>query len=198
MPIPTLTEFRTLLKTHTTLEIVQQLILGPEAKHLTGEKIDRVARNLRARFGLLPADKLEVHLVGSAKLGFSIVDKMRAGHPRYRVFSPESDFDFAVVSQRLFYNLWREIGRYSHRQRPFPWRSDLSHYMLVGWIRPDHFPADPTAPKCQEWWELFGELSADAAYGGRRVRGALFFSRAFLEEYQSKAVLECQQLERMI
>jgi len=197
MPVPTLDEFREILRTRTANEVVESAILAPEAKHLTQEDISEVERVLRLSFHMDPADQISVHLVGSAKLGFSLVDKSTAAYykPRYRDFTLDSDFDFAIVSQKLYYKLWRELSLYSHRQHPFPWNSKLAAYMLIGWIRPDHFPTNPRPSQCQTWWELFGQLSTERRFGGRRVRGALFFTKPFLIEYQSRAVLDCQLAE---
>jgi hypothetical protein len=202
MAIPNLGEFRNLLVNKEALEIVQSVVLANEAKHLKSASIDHVANILRARYGLQPGENLEVHLVGSAKLGFSIVEKRKNENhgflPRYRDFGPSSDYDFAIVSQSLFYKVWCELSSYSHQQRPFPWESTLAHFMVVGWLRPDHFPKAPRPTKCQLWWEIFGSLSSESAFGGRRVRGALYFTKQFLEQYQCRAILECQQMERAI
>lgn len=49
-----------------------------------------------------------IHMVGSAKLGFSI-----APRKLWKPFTIESDIDIAVVSTKLFENLWGSIHEFN-------------------------------------------------------------------------------------
>jgi len=46
----------------------------------------------------------ELNFVGSAQLGFSLLQK--GDRPRYRAFSIESDLDIAIVSSSFFDEVW--------------------------------------------------------------------------------------------
>jgi hypothetical protein len=137
-------------------------------------------------------------IVGSAKLGFSITEKKRAGcvYPRYRPFGPASDIDTAVVSPEIFRLIWDDLSIYAHGQPLMPWDSGrLGDYLLYGWLRPDHFPK-VRIRRCDDWWDLFRRLSAEPRFDRRPVRGALFYSICDLKRYLRRAVLECIRIEQ--
>ena len=193
-------DFKDALRTRPATEVVGEIILGPGAKFVSQEAIDHATQRLRSEFRLAQQYQLEVVVVGSAKLGFSIAEKKVQGKPslpRYREFDPvSSDIDLAIVSQKLFYDIWRDLSAYSYRQTPFPWESPLSKYLVLGWLRPDKFPTVGRPLGCQQWWELFNELSTSSIFKRKKVRGGLYFHRNFLNQYQQKAVLAAQQFER--
>jgi len=192
--------FREALRARQATDIVGEIVLAPGAKHVSQEAIDHATSTLRSKFQIPLQYPLEVVVVGSAKLGFSIAEKSARGKPhlpRYREFDPiSSDIDLAVISQRLFYEIWRDLSVYSHRQTPFPWETPLSKYLVLGWIRPDKFPSNERPRICQQWWEIFNELSTSNLFGRRTVRGGLYFNRDFLNQYQQRAVLAAQRFER--
>lgn len=191
--------FREALKLRPAADVVGEIILAPNAKHVSREAIEHATASLRSNFQIADQYQLEVIVVGSAKLGFSIAEKPVLGRqplPRYREFDPiHSDIDLAIVSQKLFYDIWRDLSVYSHRQVPFPWDTPLSKYLVLGWLRPDKFPATQRPLNCQRWWELFNELSVSPLFGRRKVRGGLYFNRDFLSQYQQRAVLAAQSQE---
>jgi hypothetical protein len=155
--------------------------------------------SIRSQFQIAERHPLEIIVVGSAKLGFSIAEKFVPGRnprPRYREFDPyTSDVDLAVVCQKLYFDIWRDLSTYSHSQSPFPWDSQLAKYMVVGWIRPDHFPKLQGPIKCMRWWELFQTFSNSTPFNRRKVRGGLYFHRDFLNQYQQRAVISAQKAE---
>lgn len=192
-------EFRQAIQSRSADDVTNEIVLAPGAKHVTGEAIAYATSKLRSTFQVADKYSLEVIVVGSAKLGFSIAEKPVLGKPalpRYRDFDPlTSDIDLAIVSQHLFFNMWRELSSYSHRQSRFPWDTPLAKYMLVGWARPDHFPNYQRPLNCQRWWELFHEFSISKEFGRRKVRGGLFFHKDFLSQYQQRAILQAQLAE---
>jgi len=194
-----ITVFREALKAKPAVDIVSEIILAPGAEFVSKEAISHATALLRSTFQVADQYQLEVVVVGSAKLGFSIAEKPIPGRPplpRYREFDPiNSDIDLAIVSQRLFYDIWRDLSVYSHRHTPFPWESPLAKYLILGWLRPDKFPSNQRPLNCQRWWELFNELSTSPIFGRRKVRGGLYFNRDFLSQYQQRAVLAAQLSE---
>ncbi len=191
-----ITAFRDALRFKPAVDVVSEIILAPGAKFVSQDAISHATALLRSTFQIADQYQLEVVVVGSAKLGFSIAEKPVPGKqslPRYREFDPiNSDIDLAIVSQKLFYEIWRDLSVYSHRQTPFPWQSPLANYLVLGWLRPDKFPSNQRPLNCQRWWELFNELSASSIFGRRKVRGGLYFNKDFLSQYQQRAVLAAQ------
>ena len=199
---PNLQEFKTLLATKQVREIAEEIVIGGEARHVSNEQLQIIHDEICAKFGLA-ANDLTLHVVGSAKLGYSIVEKIgsEAGFkPRYRSYRPgQSDVDIAVVSGRLFQMLWHELAVYSHSSRPFPWESKrLGDYMLIGWLRPDHFPKIPSPSKLASWSEVFRSLSTNHKLDYKKYSGGLYFSRQHLLRYHERAIRECQHLENII
>lgn len=198
MPLPDATEFRTLIRAQPAEQVVDDVLFANEAKHVSAEQLQAVDVALRTAFGLDADDLLELIVVGSSKLGYSVCEKrLRSGEllPRYRKFSANSDIDIVVVSQKLYFKFWRELSAYSHAQRPFPWGSGaLGDYHVVGWLRPDTFPAVNRPPLCVRWWEVFGGLGR-RYFSDRKVRGGLYFMRSFAHEYHRRAVDSCRVAE---
>lgn len=193
-------EFRGLLLEKTAAEIVESCILTDDP----GPYIDRNAlgvleRQARATFSLRADHALSTIVVGSAKLGFSFLEKKaRKGVPRkpaYRPYVPgESDIDVAVVSPLLYMRIWSDLARFGATQTLFPWGTDIARYMLHGWIRPDKFP--PEVPKrCIDWKEMIRDISQMTPFKYKRLRCGIFHSKYFLEIYQQRGVFTAQQIE---
>ena len=116
-----ISDFRKAIQINSPDTIVNDIVLAPGAKHVSFAAIEYATAMLRSRFQIAESP-LEVIVVGSAKLGFSISEKRIPGRsplPRYREFDEvESDIDLAIVSQKLFFDVWRDLGTYAHRQTP--------------------------------------------------------------------------------
>jgi hypothetical protein len=186
-------EFKSELNSKTAREIVEQRLLCSSAEKATTEYVETVRHRICTSFSI-PSVSVEIVVVGSAKLGFSLVEKEVKGEikPRYRPFDEDSDIDVAVVSPLLFERVWSQLAVYGHKQVPFPWKSKLNHYLLFGWLRPDLFPSDSRPAICKAWWRVFDGLSSDRSLGFRKTRGGLYYSKEFLANYQMRAVVECQ------
>ena len=128
----------------------------------------------------------EVLIVGSAKLGFSIVPKKR-----YRPFCDESDIDVAIVSSKLFDEIWETVFSYWHEDGPWPEYDDFIEYFFRGWIRPDKLPRSNVVQVRRDWWEFFQKVTRSGMYGDYNIAGALYKSWFFLEHYQGICVQEC-------
>lgn len=73
---PTLDEFKKLLATKQVREIAEEVVIGGEARHVSNEQLQFIQDAICAKFGL-EKKELTLHVVGSAKLGYSIVEKKR-------------------------------------------------------------------------------------------------------------------------
>jgi len=190
-------EFTERLVASSVEEVVQEVILADTALHVPEDDRNYIKQRLGESYGV-EATTIEIWIVGSAKLGFSITEKRRGDAPvlpRFRPFRAESDIDVAVVCPAIFDAIWAELSAYAYRSVSsslLPWNSgNLGHYLVHGWLRPDHFPR-ARLPRCDMWWDLFYSLSREARFNRHRVRGALFHSVQDLTGYQTRAVTDCR------
>ena len=192
----TLDEFKSRCRTDRAEDIVDDLLLADDALHVSIENRAYLRDTLAATFGVA-SDAVRLWVIGSAKLGFALTEKRRAGSvlPRYRRFSALSDVDTAIVSPELFRIIWDELSIYAHGVPWMPWNSGrLGDYFVYGWLRPDHFP-NRRIRRCDDWWDQFRRFSASPRFGRRSVRGGLFHSVADLQRYLRRSVVECINLE---
>ena len=144
---------------------------------------------LRARiaeeFGLHPN---EILIVGSAKLGFSLVREQR-----YRPFGEESDIDVAVVSSGLFDTFAQATFDYWRQSRYWTRYETYLKYLFRGWIRPDLLP--PSLAEQTRWWEFFRSLTAEGTFGSYQIRAGLYKSWHYLDSYHSICIDECKRAE---
>ncbi len=84
----TLEEFRARLVAGETDELLDEVFLAGGAQHVEQSEIDFIQAQLSRRFRV-PEDGIDVVITGSAKTGFSLVEKRKNGtqSPRYRPFS---------------------------------------------------------------------------------------------------------------
>lgn len=192
-------DFKKALQLNSAFDVVADIVLADGAEHVSHAALQYAEEIIRSKFQIATQHSLKIIVVGSAKLGFSIAEKPVLGRnslPRYRDFDPyNSDIDLAIVCQKLYFDIWRDLSTYSHNQTPFPWDSQLGKYALVGWLRPDHFPKLQRPLSCMKWWELFHNLSNSTPFNRRKMRGGLYFHKDFLNQYQQRAVLSAQKAE---
>ncbi len=189
-------EFKTLLQTKTDSEIAFEVLLASGAQHVDNANILYIRRRLAEVYST-DLDDVGVYIVGSAKLGFSISKKHQkdgsGSLPKFRPFRAESDIDIAVISEGIFNAVWADLSRYAYTSTYLPWRSGkLGHYLVHGWLRPDHFPT-ARLRRCNDWWDLFDSLSQEQRFGRRRVRGGLFYSLDDLMHYQQRGLAQCRR-----
>lgn len=134
-------------------------------------------------FGISPTT---VHVVGSAQLGFSVVDSKR-----YKPFNIKSDIDVAIVSDKLFDEVWDRVLRYDAEGNAWNGqKSKFCKYLMSGWIRPDALPPQETFSL--EWWKFFQELGGATKDGKFKVAAGIYRTPAFLEVYHQRAVKSCK------
>ena len=196
-------DFKVLLQDGDLDQIADNVLLDGEAVHFSQPQVEVVANKLVSTFGI-GEESIQIKIVGSGKLGFSLLEKWDRNNrillPQFRLFSAESDIDVAVISPSIFRLVWDDLGRHADLAARMPWDSgQLGDYMIHGWLRPDHFPKHVRLRRCDDWWDAFRSLSARRAFGFRKIRGALYYSHDQLRRYQMRGLQQSQlQLMRKI
>lgn len=180
--------FRGDLLKHNPLDIVRNHVLQGSCFAHDQPRYFELRSQIASHFSVHPN---EVVVVGSAKLGFSI-----APHKQYHWIRDDSDIDAVIVSPSLYSVLWRQVLEFEDFNGPFELGVDFRDYHFQGWIRPDKLPAAPRFPLRRDWWEFFRKLSGSGKFGNRPINGALYQDWFFVERYQKRSVLSCQQRER--
>jgi hypothetical protein len=195
----TVEDFRELLRTRDFEAVLDEVLLSDDAIHVEPAHMQYIKIRLSERFAVDVAS-IRLIVVGSAKLGFSIVEKKKKDQPtlpRYRPFSADSDVDLAVICQPIFKHIWDELSEHSFGVPYYPRQSNkLGDYLVCGWLRPDHFPKNVRLRSCDDWWKLFSELSSQQFLGRNKIRAALFYSIEQLSLYQSKSLRDCVNIEK--
>jgi hypothetical protein len=188
-------EFKQRLSSGDLEELADALVLADGALHVTIEQFDIIRSKLATAYGL-SEDTVRVVVTGSAKLGFSMIEKRNGDGtvlPRFRSFGPESDIDVAVLSPAIFEQVWFELSAYAANRPWFPLvHKKLGPYLVSGWLRPDHFPIASSLRACRKWFPLFASLSADVRFGRRKISAGLFNSIEQLREYQLRSLRDAQ------
>lgn len=124
----------------------------------------------------------EVKMVGSAKLGFSIVP-----FQLWKPFDDSSDIDMVIVSSKVFDDFWRDLYDFNiHLTVRTQEEQDMYYkfldYFFKGWIRPDLFPF--RYPQKRKWFTFFKSISY-GKFGQRKVTGAIYKNMEFFEKYHT-------------
>jgi hypothetical protein len=166
-------------------EIVQRYITFGETAKLDPAQHFVLRSRIAAEFNIHP---LEVVVVGSAKLGFSIKPTRRYGE-----FGDSSDVDVALVSNELFRRFWRDMQEYVDGVGFWPKRRDFERIFFHGWIRPDLMPPSESHPQTRAWWEFFRGLTASRECGQYKIAAGIYFDWHCLERYQTRGVKACKE-----
>ena len=178
-----LDQYKEDLSVLSPIQIVRKHIIYGESCILSQDRYFDLRSEIAEHFQLHPN---EILVVGSAKLGFSIVpDKL------YRPFRDESDIDVAIVSSNLFDTIWKSIFIYRHEGGYWPEYGEFIKYFFRGWIRPDKLPPSDIFQAGKDWWDFFQEVTSSGVYGNYKIAGALYKSWFFLENYQRICVQKC-------
>lgn len=194
--------FRQLLLEMDESDLVRTHIVtadpGPNMPATTLRHIETV---IRAKFQLIADQRVTAIVVGSAKLGFSFIEKRVNGvvvKPAYRSYRPGiSDIDIAIISPVVYGKIWSDLASIGAHAASFPVQSKLGRYMYHGWLRPDQFPS-PKPQRCTDWDEAYRELQQYAPLRNKRVRLALYHSQHFLETYQQRGIRVAREQEQMV
>ena len=178
-----LDQYKEDLSVLSPIQIVRKHIIYGESCILSQDKYFDLRSEIAERFQLHPN---EVLVVGSAKLGFSIVpDKL------YCPFRDESDIDVVIVSSKLFDEIWEAVFNYKEAVGYWPEYKKFTEYLFRGWIRPDKLPPSTVFQAGKDWWDFFREVTRSGMYGDYKIAGGLYKSWFFLENYQRICVQKC-------
>ena len=169
-----LTQFKEDLSQLSPIEIVRKHIIFGECCILSQREYFDLRSEIADHFDLHPN---EVLVVGSTKLGFSIVP-----NKRYDLFGNESDIDVALVSSTLFDEFWKEVFSYRYEGAYWPEYSQFVRYFFRGWIRPDKLPRSPMFRLREDWWNFFQDVTSGGRYGDYNISGGLYKSYFFFGE----------------
>lgn len=186
-----LTEFQSDLK-QPAAEVVQKHILTGAPAALTPDAYFLLRKRVADKFRV---QAVEVLLVGSCRLGFSVVDKPKLGRPRYSPMRPDSDLDLVVVSTAAFDQLWQELFHYEAGNRGYavtPEAVKCRDNLFRGWIDPQGLPPVKQFARTRDWVQLFEQIGRDREYGNRRASARLYRSWDRLAAYQQVAVEQCK------
>ena len=166
--------------------MVQKYITHGDCYLLGEDAYFGLKAEVSAQFGVHPS---EVLVVGSGKLGFSIVEGKR-----YRPFGDTSDIDIAIISPHLFDRIWTDVFDYWRERSFWPEAREFRDYLFRGWIRPDKLPPEGEFRFRKEWWGFFRQIESQREYGPYKIRGAIWRSWHFLESYQ---IISIQRIVEM-
>ncbi|MFZ1700210.1 MAG: hypothetical protein WBO10_05845 [Pyrinomonadaceae bacterium] len=178
-------EFQRIIRVTDKTTIVRRIILERGCEMLSPEIENNLCGAVSKRFDV---DEENIHIVGSAKLGFSIKPKSR-----YQAFHDDSDIDLAIADPSLFERVWTEVHAYVQTGEFWEKEREFYGYLQNGWIRPDLLPNANSFDFTTTWWNYFNALTASGRFGRYPIRGAIYMNRFFLETYQTICVEQCQR-----
>lgn len=176
--------FKTDLQTLDDKQLINKYYISGHAFALSNDLHFQLRQTVASTFDV---EFTEVFLVGSAKLGFSIKPQRR-----FQSFTDTSDIDVVIVSKTLFERIWQEVHSFERNGGYWPKMSAFKEYHFAGWIRPDKLPLQPTFIFARKWWSFFEALSGGGEYGPYKIRGGLYHSPFFLEQYQNICFQQCR------
>ncbi len=163
-------------------------------KHITTGSPVFLTEDLYFKLRSLIADQFDVHpsevvLVGSCRMGFSILQRKR-----YREAKPDSDLDVAIVSAERFDRYWDAVFGYAASN--MAWRESKEYSKFVGmlfegWIDPRGLPTVARFKQAASWSRFFDTLMQSREFGRRRISARLYRTWSRLEAYQEIAVRQC-------
>ena len=175
--------FKADLNSLSSIQMIRKYILNGGCHVLNDDQHFRLKEQICEHFGI---EFNNVILVGSGKLGFSIKSEKR-----FHSFGEDSDIDVAVVSTKLFQNIWEEAYLYKKSGAYWPKSASFFRYLSEGWIRPDKLPSSDYFSFTATWWDFFNGITVSKCYGPYKIRAGLYHSMFFLQEYQKICIEQC-------
>jgi hypothetical protein len=173
----------------TEQEIVQRCITHGTSYVFSedDDKYFELKKIIANQFNLNPEN---VIMIGSAKLGFSIVP-----FKLWKSFDEESDIDMVIISESIFDEFWHDLYDFNlelmNRTVEEQTRFDkFLNYFFKGWLRPDLFPF--SYPKKNKWFDFFRNISY-GEFGKRKITGAIFRNLYFYENYHIRNLKNIRQ-----
>ena len=180
--------FRADLRTHTPGEVFARHIRGQSCYALESDEEEAITRRICDKFGVAPTD---VVIVGSAKLGFTLVKKTKKDRPirpPYSPFSDESDVDVAIVSAELFDKYWKFAYGYHRSGILWDTKNWFNGYLLRGWIVPPLLPMPSPDSPAGEWGSFLNSLLRTGECGDYPVKAGIYRDNHFFETYHCDTI----------
>ena len=117
--------FRSELRRRDARDLCRRFLIFGSCAQLDDESYYGLKAAIAENFNIHPN---EIIVVGSTKLGFSIVPAKR-----YRAFGEASDIDVAIVSPQLFDRVWHEVFSYLDSARSWQDRREFSE-LFRSWM----------------------------------------------------------------
>ena len=174
-------------------EIVQKHILTGVPAAISEDDYFELRDTVARHFNIHP---VEVVLVGSCRVGFTLTEKLKQKRPRYSRVAPDSDIDLAVVSPPLFARLWDGVFDYS-RDDPQFIRTHrgmtLRRTLFQGWVDLRGLPIGRRLGWVNDWVRFFDQMKSDRRFGSRKTSARVYLDWKRLAAYQQIAVDACKQ-----
>ena len=174
-------------------EIVQKYILTGSPAALSEDEYFELRDTVARHFDIHP---VEVVLVGSCRVGFTLWEKPRKNRPRYSAVESGSDIDLAVVSPLLFDRLWDGVFEYARGDSAFVGTragDRLRRTLFQGWVDLRGLPPGQRLGWVSDWVRYFDGLSRDRHFGSRRTSARVYRDWKRLAAYQQIAVDACKK-----
>jgi hypothetical protein len=195
-----LAAFKADLVSLTAEEIFARYVAPDTCRGLTEVDQASLRGQIADHFGI-PVSS--VMIVGSAKIGFTLRNKQaksedEVDRPPFSEFSLGSDIDVAIVSDKLFDEIWKgcftfwHTSGYANAHAYWPKGRDFREYFFRGWMRPDHLPSEGGFRYKRDWFDFFRRLTSARAAGDYRITAGLYREPYFLAAYQTIAINRCK------
>lgn len=195
-----LARFKSDLQQLTAGEMFDRYVTPDECRGPTDVDHNALRGRIAERFQV---DVPSVVIVGSAKVGFTLRHKKAKGdQPARPMFSPfyeGSDVDVAIVSNRIFDEIWKDCLQFWHSSGYSDdygyWRGrgiDFRAYHFRGWMRPDKLPSGGRFTYRNEWFDFFMRLTSERAAGDYPITAGVYREDYFLRTYQQIALEQCK------
>ena len=192
--------FKADLLSLSTGEMFRRYVMCDECAGLTDADQATLRGHIAEDFDVDAADVL---IVGSAKVGFTLVHKRardpdEADRPPFSPFSDASDVDVAIVSDRLFDSVWKSCfefwhgSGYANAETYWPGGTQFRDYLFRGWMRPDKLPSEGAFKYRNQWFDYFRILTGNRAAGDAKITAGLYREAYFLQAYQHIAIEQCR------
>ena len=178
------------LRTKTAADIFNQHVVEQECFAITAEEHNAIKQAVAKQFDMPDGD---IIIVGSGKLGFTLVDKSTDSRhrPRYSPFDDLSDIDVAIINELLFDDYWEHGFALFRSGVYWPDRERFQSYLLRGWINPKLLLDTPAARPVQKWKTFLRKLTRSGTCGDYPINAAVYRAEKFLNAYH------CDTIEKL-
>lgn len=178
--------FRSNLEVLSPWELIRKHITTGSPAEISDEDYFNLRRLIAAEFDIHPS---AIVLVGSCRMGFSIVPKKR-----YQKAAPHADLDVALISSERFDIYWDDVFAYSRSDAAWKRTHEYRRFasmLFQGWIDPRGLPNVSRFERAGRWTDFFDSLMQSRRFGSRRISARLYRTWWRLEAYQEIAIHQC-------